>query len=63
MLTASMRAEDIERAFDIGANSFVVKPRTLDALVEMIRALKDWMQINQFPSLVVPAPTRQVSGV
>ena len=29
MLTASMRTEDVERAFDLGANSFLVKPTSL----------------------------------
>ena len=51
VLTASMRAEDIERAFDLGANAFLVKPGNLDALTAMIRCLRDWMQINHFPSL------------
>jgi CheY-like chemotaxis protein len=51
ILTASMRPEDVERAFDLGANSFLVKPTHLDALVAMIRCLRDWTQINYFPPL------------
>lgn len=53
VLTASMRAEDVERAFDLGANSFLVKPSSLEALATMIRCLRDWIQINHFPSLNV----------
>jgi len=53
VLTASMRAEDVERAFDLGANSFLVKPSNLDELAAMLRCLRDWIQINQFPSLTV----------
>jgi CheY-like chemotaxis protein len=53
VLTASMRAEDVERAFDLGANSFLVKPSTLEALAAMIRCLRDWIQINHFPSINV----------
>ena len=51
VLTASIRAEDVERAFDVGATSFLLKPRTLDTLVTMIRCLRDWIQINHFPPL------------
>jgi len=53
VLTASMRTEDVERAFDLGANSFLVKPSNLDELAGMLRCLRDWIQINQFPSLTV----------
>ena len=51
VLTASMRTEDVERAFDLGANSFLVKPGNIDALVAMSRCLRDWIQINHFPAL------------
>jgi CheY-like chemotaxis protein len=51
ILTASMRGEDVERAFDLGANSFLVKPLGLDELTAMLRCLCDWIQFNQYPSL------------
>ena len=51
VLTASMRVEDVERAFDLGANSFLVKPSAMEDLIAMIRCLRDWLQINQFPPL------------
>jgi len=53
ILSASMRAEDVEQAFDLGANAFLVKPGKFAALVSMVRCLRDWIQINQFPSLIV----------
>jgi CheY-like chemotaxis protein len=53
VLSASMRAEDVERAFDSGTNSFLVKPVSLEALVAMIRSLRDWIEINHFPSLTL----------
>jgi len=52
VLTASMRSEDVDRAFDLGATSFLVKPSDLDDLAAMIRCLCNWIQINRFPSLV-----------
>ena len=51
ILTASMRSEDVERAFDLGATSFLVKPSSLEALAAMMRCLCAWVQINQFPPL------------
>ena len=51
ILTASMRIEDVEYAFDLGATSYLVKPGTLEALVTMVRCLCDWIQINHFPPL------------
>jgi CheY-like chemotaxis protein len=51
ILTASMRSEDIERIFDLGANSYLVKPSNLQTLAAMMRCLCDWVQINHFPPL------------
>jgi CheY-like chemotaxis protein len=51
VLTASARSEDVERAFDLGATSFLVKPSNLEVLSSMIRCLDEWIQINHFPSL------------
>ena len=51
VLTASMRPEDVERAFDLGATSYLVKPIDIGDLASMIRCLRDWIQINHFPPL------------
>lgn len=51
VLTASMRDEDAERAYDHGANWFAVKPSEMENLIAMIRALRDWMRCTQFPNL------------
>jgi CheY-like chemotaxis protein len=51
ILTASMREGDVEQAYDLGASSYLVKPSTIDALSDMIRCLRDWIQINHFPPL------------
>ena len=49
ILSASMRTADVERAFDLGANSFLLKPSALGELIVMIRCLRDWLQYNHFP--------------
>ncbi|HLX69600.1 MAG TPA: response regulator, partial [Verrucomicrobiae bacterium] len=51
ILTASMRMEDVEESFDLGAHSFLVKPASMEKLVAMIRCLRDWLQFNHFPPL------------
>lgn len=51
VMTASMRPEDIEKAFDLGANSYLVKPSSIESLANMIRCLRDWIHINHFPPL------------
>jgi CheY-like chemotaxis protein len=49
--SASMREEDLECAFDLGVNSFLVKPTNLEGLTAMMRCLNDWIQINHFQPL------------
>lgn len=51
VLSASTRGEDIERACDLGCNSFLVKPPSLDELIDMVRCLRGWVGINSYPSL------------
>ena len=51
ILTASNRSEDVNRAFDLGATSFLVKPIDLEELTAMLRCLCDWAQFNHFPAL------------
>ena len=51
VLSASMRSEDVERAFELGAHSFLVKPGAIADLIDMIRCLRDWLRYNHFPPL------------
>lgn len=54
ILTASLREEDVDRAFDLGANSFLVKPSSIEGLTSVSRCLRDWMNCTQFPQLAQP---------
>ena len=49
--TASLREEDVDRAFDLGANAFLVKPSSIEDLTSIARCLRDWMNCTQFPQL------------
>jgi CheY-like chemotaxis protein len=42
VLTASARESDLERAYALHANAFVVKPNRLDDLVAFVSALHQW---------------------
>jgi len=50
VLTSSQQSSDINRAYDLGANSYLVKPVTFDALVEMVKTLNFyWVILNEKP--------------
>jgi CheY-like chemotaxis protein len=51
ILTASLRNEDVERAFYLGATSYLAKPSNLETLAAMMRCLCNWIQINHLPAL------------
>ncbi|HEY9250624.1 MAG TPA: response regulator [Rariglobus sp.] len=47
ILSASSRPEDIVRAYDLGANAYLLKPGTFDGLVEIARVLLLWLRTTQ----------------
>lgn len=52
ILTTSKAEEDIIRSYDLGVNSFIVKPVTFDSLVELVKDLnKYWFQIIELPMI------------
>lgn len=52
ILSASAQAVDVERAYEIGVNSFLVKPTTIEQRETLARLLKDyWLNWNQAPSI------------
>jgi CheY-like chemotaxis protein len=51
VVTSSIRDADVDRAFDLGATGFLVKPIDLEVFDAMMRCLCDWILINHFPSL------------
>ena len=54
VLTTSKAEEDIYRSYDLGANSFITKPVTFAALVEVMKTIgKYWFEIVELPLQVV----------
>ena len=51
MLTSSRDSGDINRAYDLGANSYLVKPVACENLLDLIRSLNMyWLVLNQHPN-------------
>lgn len=48
VLTSSSQSADVRRAYELCANSYLVKPVSRDALVAMMRAFDEyWLGLNQ----------------
>lgn len=49
VLSSSSRDDDVSRAYELGANTYMVKPADFDALGEMVRLVKDYWSISRKP--------------
>jgi len=50
MLTSSRETQDVNRAYDLGANSYLVKPATFGALLLLVQNLGSyWLLLNECP--------------
>ena len=52
VLTSSRESVDVNKAYDLGANSYLVKPVTFNDLVELITTLDlYWLILNERPDV------------
>ena len=50
MLTSSLLPRDINDAYDLGANSYLIKPPNLETLVSLAQMIADyWLRTNTHP--------------
>jgi CheY-like chemotaxis protein len=50
VFTTSKAEEDVLRSYDLGANSFIVKPITFEKLVDVIRSINlYWFEAVRLP--------------
>ncbi|MCK5560975.1 MAG: response regulator [Thermoplasmata archaeon] len=50
VLSSSSQRSDVERAYDLGANSYMIKPVNFDNLLEMIKTIYlYWLILNEKP--------------
>jgi CheY-like chemotaxis protein len=48
VLTSSRQDADIEKAYSLGANSYLVKPPDVHQLIAMVKKIKEyWIEMNQ----------------
>jgi CheY-like chemotaxis protein len=59
ILTASCRQADVQRAYELRANSYVMKPSRVDELADFVRALHHWHFFTSLPS----QPVREASQI
>ena len=53
MLASSPQMSDVNKAYHLGANSYLVKPSALQELIDMIKKLSMyWLETNVSPSVV-----------
>jgi CheY-like chemotaxis protein len=52
MLTSSKEQVDVNRAYDLGVNSYLTKPVAFEALVEMVKRVNlYWVLLNESPDI------------
>ena len=52
VLTASSDPEDVNRAYELGCNSYLVKPPSFNTLLVMMQGVVQyWLQLNRHPRL------------
>jgi CheY-like chemotaxis protein len=52
VFTSSRQSKDINRAYDLGANSYLVKPADFEKLSEIVRLLDSyWFLLNERPEV------------
>jgi len=56
VLTSSKESADVNKAYEVGANSYLVKPVTFNELSAMAQSIESyWLSINQYPAIYTPA--------
>jgi CheY-like chemotaxis protein len=57
VLTSSREADDINRAYELGCNSYLVKPVSFNTLLVMMQTLTQyWLGLNATPQLCLAEP-------
>lgn len=52
VLTSSQEGTDVDKAYEVGVNSYLVKPVTFDDLADMARSIENyWLNMNKYPSV------------
>jgi len=53
VLSSSDESKDVNLAYDLGANSYVVKPQSTDGYAKIVDKMRDyWLEVNRPPDYV-----------
>jgi CheY-like chemotaxis protein len=59
MFSSGSQPSDLERAYELGANSFLEKPSSVELTVEIAKLIKAWwLELNRFPKIEDAPPER-----
>jgi CheY-like chemotaxis protein len=59
VLTSSQNIRDVNEAYDLGANSYLIKPTDFQELVRLIKAFGDyWLTFSMLPTSELKPPVR-----
>jgi CheY-like chemotaxis protein len=62
VLTTSKAEEDIVRSYELGVNSFIIKPVTFGGFVEAVKVLgRYWFELVKLPHIEAPNEHEQVA--
>jgi CheY-like chemotaxis protein len=54
VLTSSDQPQDINRAYDLGANSYLLKPHNAEHLSELVKQVQRyWLEVNRCPPTIL----------
>src|SRR6267154_1179712 len=54
VLTSSDQQKDINRAYDLGANSYLLKPHNAEHLSELVKQVERyWLEVNRCPPTIL----------
>jgi len=52
VLTSSNKDADVDRAYELGANSYITKPVSFETLLELVKSLQlYWLVLNEHPNV------------
>ena len=61
VLSGSSLPDDVRRAYDLGVDSYLVKPGNLNGLLDMARCLVAWLRLSHFAPLVDVGVSREAA--
>ena len=56
VLTSSDQIRDVNLAYQLGANAFLVKPVEFEGFVQLVQMLEYWLQMTKAPQVPGPIP-------